>query len=200
MNANPSEALRARFDHQAIYQALAQGRTVNPINHAVGDVIFKTALQAIEDTRKGVKDGRFKVVSAPTGSSKTTSSVAFAAAAFETVPGFSCAFVVEEITHAEEIYRMLCRLIPEEAVGVWSSFHDPKSHKPEDEVKYGFKPRPFSLEQMKGLPIVVFTHRKWLSEGDTGQDAGVRLYQGTPAEHPTQGEHSADPSRLFRCD
>lgn len=179
MNTNQSEALRARFDHRVQTQAAAQGRIVNPINHAVGDVIFKTALKALVETRAGSKDGRFKVVSAPTGSSKTTSAVAFAAAAFETVAGFSCAFVVEEITHAEEIYRMLCQLLPAEAVGVWSSFHDPKSYKPADEAKYGFKPRPFSLEQMKDIPVVVFTHRKWLGEVDTGKDAGVRRYRGT---------------------
>lgn len=182
MTTDQREALRAGFDYQVYTQAAAQGRTVNSINKAVGEVIFKTALKAIEDTREGVRDGRFKVVSAPTGSSKTTSSVAFAAAAFETVPGFSCAFVVEEITHAEEIYRMLCKLIPEEAVGVWSSFHDPRSYKPEDEAKYGFTPQPFALEHMKELPVVVFTHRKWLGEVDTGKDAGVRLYRGAPRD------------------
>lgn len=171
-------ALRKEYEFTLKVQAGYQKRIHSPVNKAVSEVVFNTAHKALVDTRGGINDGKFKVVSAPTGSSKTTSSVAFAVAAFNTTPGFSCAFIVEEIRTAQEVYEQLTELLPPEYVGVWSSKHDAK--RPPEDVEEGYPL--FTIEQMRDLPIVVFTHTKWLGEMDRNKDEGVRSYKGVPRD------------------
>lgn len=160
-------------------QAGCQKRILSPLNKAVSEVIFSTACKAIEDTRGGINDGKFKVVSAPTGSSKTTSAVAFAFAGYTSLHNFSCAFVVEEIRAAQEIYSQLVELLPAEAVGIWTSQHDAK--RPPDGWKEGGHPL-FTIAQMRDLPVVVFTHSKWIREMERNSDDGIKKYKGKPRD------------------
>lgn len=173
-----NELLQIAFAHELQAQADRQNRTLSPINLAVSKVLYTTAVQAMTDTAAVKWDKTFKVVSAPTGSSKTNSAIAFAAAAYKTIPGFSCSFVVEEIKHAQEIYEALLDTLPSEAVRVWSSYHDPKSRNDDDFSKYLFTPTDSTIDQMKLTPITIWTHRKWLSEVKYDGDSGVRKFKG----------------------
>ena len=159
-------------------QAGIQRRILSPLNMAVSDVIYTTALKALVDTRGGIDDGKFKVVSAPTGSSKTTSAIAFAAAGHAAMDDFTCCFVVEEIRAAKEIYRQLTDYIQDGSVAIWTSQNDAKKL---SEDYTGDIPR-FSIDQMRETRIVVFTHKKWVGEMARGVDEGVRLYKGVPRD------------------
>lgn len=180
---NPStidgERLRTDYERALKAQAGLQKRILSPINRAVSDVVFNTAMRALEDTRGNINTGKFKVVSAPTGSSKTTSAIAFAFAGYSTMPDdFSCAFVVEEIRAAQEIYSQLLELLPPEVVGIWTSQHDAK--RPPMDHQAG-QPL-FTLDQMREIPIVVFTHSKWIAEMERQADWGIRCHRGHPRD------------------
>lgn len=166
------------FNEALARQASRQNRELSPINLAVAKIISSTAEQALVDTRANIQTKTFKVVSAPTGSSKTNSATAFANAMFTYDPAFTCAFIVEEIRHAQEIFEELALEIPAEHLGIWTGFHDTKQHKPADITKYGFTPTLTRLEDVSAKRIVVYTHRKWLSEVDSARDFGVRNHLG----------------------
>ena len=166
------------FNTALARQANRQNRELSPINLAVAKIISSTAEQALIDTRANLPVKTFKVVSAPTGSSKTNSATAFANAMFTYDPSFTCAFVVEEIRHAQEIYDELALEIPAEDLGIWTGFHDVKQHNPSDIAKYGFTPTLTTLEAVSIKRVVVYTHRKWLSEIESGRDFGVRNHVG----------------------
>jgi hypothetical protein len=163
-------------------QATRQNRELSPINLAVAKIISSTASQALKDTRANLPIKTFKVVSAPTGSSKTNSATAFANAMFSYDPSFTCAFIVEEIRHAQEIHEELSLEIPAKELGIWTGFHDVKLHNPADIAKYGFTPTLTTLEAVSAKRIVVYTHRKWLSEIESGRDFGVRSHGGKPRD------------------
>lgn len=163
-------------------QAKRQNRQLSPINLAVAKLISSTADKAIRDTRLGLYKSPFKVVSAPTGSAKTNSVIAFACAMYTYDPSFTCAFVVEEIGHAQEIYEALGHEIPKEDLGIWTSFHDLKQHNPKSIERLGFTADLTTLEDTASKKVVVYTHRKWLSEIEYDRDYGVRKHQGKPRD------------------
>ncbi len=171
-----------QFNQALVRQALRQNRKISPVNLAVANLISSTADKAVRDTRMNIPTNTFKVVSAPTGSSKTQSSIAFANAMYMKDPTFTCAFVVEEIKHAHEIYLELSHEVSSKDLGVWTGFHDIKNHKPEDVIKYGFEPVLTSQEEVKNKRIVIYTHSKWLNEIETGKDFGVRNYKSKPRD------------------
>ena len=176
------ETLARQYEQALEVQAGCQKRIRSEVNRAVSKVIFSTALAAIEDNR-GVLNGRtfsgkFKVVSAPTGSSKTTSAVAFAVAGYNSIPGFSCAFIVEEIRTANEVYEQLNEMLPEGVAGIWTSSNNADRPPESNKGKYPL----FHLDHMKDTQIVVFTHSKWLSEMEKDSDWGVRKYKGIPRD------------------
>ena len=175
MSSNPLPLLFAETLQQ---QATRQGRRPSPINRAVSDIVFSAGMMALDDTRSGKQSKTFKVVSAPTGSGKTNSVLAFIIAAAKHDPEFTCGLIVEEIVHAEENYRALCEELSPDVVGVWSSYHDPRSHREVDFDKYGFKPTMTHLDEMPSKRVVVFTHAKWQSEMSSGKDFGVRKCNG----------------------
>lgn len=170
------------FNEALTRQAKRQNRELSPINLAVANIISSTAEQALIDTRANIQTKSFRVVSAPTGSSKTNSAEAFANAMFAYDSTFTCAFIVEEVRHAQEIYEELALEIPKEHLGIWTGFHDLKQHNPSDISKYGFTPTLTSLEAVSEKRIVIYTHRKWLSEIESARDFGVRNHLGKPRD------------------
>lgn len=163
-------------------QAGRQNRQISPLNEAVAKMIFNAANKAIRDTRANPSNTSFKVVSAPTGSSKTNSALAFACAMYTYDPTFTCAFIVEEITQAEAIYQELAHEIPKVDLGVWTGYHDEKQYNPSDLAKYGFKPDLTTLAEVAEKRIAIFTHAKWLNEITSGKDFGVRYRWGKPRD------------------
>ena len=158
-------------------QAKRQERELSPINHNVALTVLGAGLKATLETRANLSTNRFKVVSAPTGSSKTNSAESFAVSMWIQDPAnFTCAFIVEEIATAQAIYESLCTELPPEVVGVWTSYHDVKMHRESDFVKYHFNPTLTTSEEVKDKPIVVYTHKRWLSE-----NVGNALHSITPS-------------------
>ncbi|HSI20792.1 MAG TPA: hypothetical protein VLA04_03780 [Verrucomicrobiae bacterium] len=168
---------------QALHrQAQRQNRELSPINLAVAQLISNTADKAIRDTRMGSLKSPFKVVSAPTGSAKTNSAIAFACAMYAHDPAYTCAFVVEEISHAQEIYIALAHEIPDKDLGIWTSFHDVSQRNPSVIERLGIPVTLTTLESTASKRVVIYTHKKWLNEIEHWKDYGVRRHQGKPRD------------------
>src|SRR4051812_14711614 len=104
--------------YQAAIQQQAQQRNqaVTPFARKVADSIFTACFLAMEDRNQDV--AQYRVVSAPTGSGKSSYAQAFIQAYVDTVPDCSVLYLVETIRQAEDIYRDLTRLVGEDRVGV----------------------------------------------------------------------------------
>jgi len=178
--------------HEALKrQADRQTREITPINKVVAEAIEKTADKALKATRdsKSIKD--FQVISAPTGSAKTQSAIAYAISQYKADPLYTCAFIVEEVKHANDVYNELRFEIPRADVGVWTSYHDESSYEKgldnkgvhTDYDKYNFIPDTISRDAIKEKKIAIFTHTKWLNEMKADTDFGVRYFLGKPRDN-----------------
>lgn len=173
--------IEPHFDKALERIASSQNRKNSPLNYAVAKLLFNTANKAMNDTRQNKPPKTFNVISAPTGSSKTVSAVAYVISKFLSDPNFTASFVVNEVRNAEEVYQMLIsdEFISEDDVGIWTAFHDEKQHRPSDiKGKYLFKPKLTSREEVKTKRITVFTNAKWSDEVEKNKDTGVRRYNG----------------------
>lgn len=160
-------------------QAKRQERELSPINNDVAQTILAAGLKALVESRDNQTTNTFKVVSAPTGSSKTNSAIAFAISMWKLDPtNFTCAFVVEEIASAQGIYESLIAELPDTVVGCWTSYHDIKMNRESDFDKYQFKPVLTTSDTVKRKQIAIYTHRRWLSEMERDADYGVRRCNG----------------------
>lgn len=179
------QQIETHFDEALERIAYSQGRKNSPLNYAVARLLFNTANKAMDDTRQNKPPKTFNVISAPTGSSKTVSAVAYAISKFLSDPNFTASFIVNEVRNAEDVYQMLIadELMSEDDVGVWTGFHDEKQHKPSEiQGKYLFTPTLTSREEVKAKRITVFTHSKWNSEVEHNKDDGVRMFNGKPRD------------------
>ena len=97
--------LEAAFEAAQQEQADRHGRALTPFDKSVGGIVARASISAMRDVRDQHPTRNFHVVSAPTGSGKTVSSIAFVAAAAWTDPDWSCAYVVETVRpFFEEVY------------------------------------------------------------------------------------------------
>jgi hypothetical protein len=145
-----------------------RGRSLTPFDLKVGDAVFNGATLAMEDAEHD-RDVSFRVVSCPTGSGKTSASLAFIAAGFGTDPGFTAAYVTDTIAQAEEVRRELALLVGVENVVCWTSEHDagsdPDSRFDWKWARPAFHPVRSDLAEAR---IVVATHKAWRGELDRG--------------------------------
>ncbi len=172
----------SRFASVRRHQTMVNGRTLTPFDTKVGDVIFHAARLAMEDVIAGRP--KVRVVSAPTGSGKSQSSIALAVAGLRQDPTFSAAFVVETASQAEQVYRDIVALLDDEEtkdVVVWSTAHDIGTTDDTSLAEYKVRPeRRFARADLRRARIVIVTHRKWMAEMTRGADTGVRHLQGRP--------------------
>lgn len=159
-------------------QAVRQERKISPVNQRVADLVAVTANKAMQNTRSGNSASKFNVVSAPTGSSKTQSAVAYAITKYLIDPEFTCAFIVEEIKQAQEIYVELLKEISPNDLGVWTSYHDVVKSDVADHDKYGFTPELTTQEAVKNKRVAIYTHNRWHFETADDKDLGVRKHKG----------------------
>jgi hypothetical protein len=159
------EFLRAAYD--AVIQQIGISRASQQLTNAfyskVGDAIFDACYGAIEQSeaaKAGVKTpNALKVVSAPMGAGKTTFTLAFITALVrlrERDPDIprGCVFVVEQMTKADEMYRELYRLLPNQ-VAVWSTDHDVNCKAPAKVLKPAAR---FQVDDLGKHEVAIVTH------------------------------------------
>lgn len=177
----PTLSLQA-FQEARRDQAEGQGRILTPFDHAVGTAVYQAVSLAMEDVHLDRREKAFRVVSAPTGAGKTSSAAAVIAAAFKTLPDFTCAYVVETIRQADETGGEIARMIGERNVTVWSSGHDAaagEEARKEIMAEHGALLRPASYRRdLKAARVIVCTHALWKREMASGRQGGVRFCNG----------------------
>src|SRR5262245_14636877 len=117
--------LRAAYDAaiREIDQSRDKPMLTTEFYTLIGDSLFDACYRALVDyceaqgSPEQRKPSQLHVVSAPAGAGKTTFSLAFIAALVrlgesDPVTPYGCAFVVDQITKAEEIYQQLAKLLP----------------------------------------------------------------------------------------
>ncbi len=167
-------------------QAEKHGRNLSDFDRKVAHAVYVGASLARQDQEENNTDRNFRVVTAPTGSGKTCSTVAYITAAFRVLPKFTCAYVVDTIRQADEVGRMLIDLLGETPVTVWTSGH--KANLSEYEIadieaQYGHLSCPKShREELLKSPIVVVTHATWKNEMTKGMNLGVTTYKDKKRE------------------
>jgi hypothetical protein len=163
------------FDHR--------GKTLTAFDQKIANVVAAASLAAIADQDDTF--AKFKVVSAPTGSGKSSFAVCFGAALYETNPDSSIAYVVETMTQAEAVYRDLKAILPAGAsLAVYTSAHNIKRNSEAILRDEGWLPEDrFDRDTLASFRVVVVTHKLWLNEM-SGDAQRVRFYNpGTALRH-----------------
>ena len=138
-------------------QAKARNKVLTPFDWKVADSVYAAGLLALEDSQTAVS--QYRVVSAPTGSGKSSYAQAFIKAYITVFPNPSVLFLVEQIDQAEDFYQDMIKLLGRSHVAIWTSAHD--KHTPRDTIerKYGFIPEiMFSVDDLASYPVVIITH------------------------------------------
>ncbi|SHL54975.1 DEAD/DEAH box helicase family protein [Bradyrhizobium lablabi] len=170
-------------------QAQSRNREITKFDREVSQSIFCAGLLAIEDNSIGV--AQYRVVSAPTGSGKSSYAHAFIRAYIETFPDVSVLFLVETIEQAEATYRDISSLVGSEAVAVWTSAHDIRPSAVAVQQEQGFVPeRRFSVDDLANYPVVIATHKFYM--GPRSRKATV--YRDQPRKLTIVDERAADVS------
>jgi hypothetical protein len=164
------DALRELYDEAINQINVARGNDLltTPWYVETGNAVFKAGCLALSDA---INDTRvLRTVPAPAGGGKTSFAYAYIVALTryaETRPEspYGCAFVVDQITKADAVYRDLNALLPDK-VGIWTKDHDvnnksPTRMKPEDLAAR------FTKDELRHKPVIVVTNKFYL--GSDGQ-------------------------------
>jgi hypothetical protein len=175
-------------------QARLRNREITNFDREVAQSIFNAGLHAIEDGDYGV--AQYRVVSAPTGSGKSSYAQAFTKAFIEVHPEGSALFLVETIQQAEDTYRDMSALVGKANVAVWTSAHDKQTSADTIERQHGFLPEHrFSVDDLANYPVVIATHKFYM--GSRANKATT--YLGKPRRLTFVDEKAADVS-IFDVD
>lgn len=137
-------------------QARSRNRSITSFDRQVSESIFEAGVLAIEDSQQQV--AQYRVVSAPTGSGKTSYAQAFIKAYVETQSSASVLYLVETVCQAEAIYKSLSGFVGRDKVAVWTTEHDPRAKAEKTLRKYGFVPEHrFAVDDLGCYPVVVAT-------------------------------------------
>ncbi|WP_051380390.1 DEAD/DEAH box helicase family protein [Bradyrhizobium sp. WSM1743] len=168
-------------------QARLRNREITAFDSKVSQSIFTAGLLAIEDSERGV--AQYRVVSAPTGSGKSSYTQAFAKAFIEVHPEGSVLFLVETIQQAEDMFREMSALLGNANVAIWTSAHDSRASRDNIEHQHGFVPEHrFSVDDLANYPAIVATHRFYMgSRADKATE-----YRGKPRRLTFVDEKAAD--------
>ncbi|MDA9441641.1 hypothetical protein XH98_21650 [Bradyrhizobium sp. CCBAU 51745] len=168
-------------------QARLRNRKITKFDREVSQSVFAAGLLAIEDSDRGV--AQYRVVSAPTGSGKSSYTQAFAKAFIKVCPEGSVLFLVETIQQAEDIYREMSALLGKANVAIWTSAHDSRASRDAVEQQHGFVPEHrFSVDDLGNYPAVIATHRFYM--GSRAEKATT--YRGKPRRLTFVDEKAAD--------
>jgi hypothetical protein len=144
------------YEEKLNKQALNRKTPLTEYGRRVGLSIAEAGILALRDSEAGAP--KYRVVSAPTGSGKSSYAFALIAAVRETF-GNASIFLCETIDQCEESYRELVKLLPEHDVAVWTSAHDLSRSVESVKAEHGFNPA-FRIckSDLGRFPVVVVTH------------------------------------------
>lgn len=168
------------------------GRDMTEMDKAASEVIFNTAITAIQNVRQGNKEVCMQAVSLGTGVGKSSSAYALIATFAKYDRNFSVAYVVPTVKMAIEAQEGIEALLGEGSSVLWSSYH---KHKGVDRgtafAELGFIPdRIVNKAQLAESRIIIVTHQFLKREMENGNDEGGQKYLGKPRslifidEHP----------------
>lgn len=174
------ETLHASFNAMRECQATLRGHPLTAVDRAVGAVIFETATEAASDTAAGCTETPIRAVGIMTGGGKSTSAWAFVAAAYQTDPAFSCAFLVPTVRAAIEAQEGIEALLGAGTVCAWNwaTKHNRDDRKARAEFGDRLPAATFDRSEIPSSRIVVLTHEYWKRELVDGRDYGVRRCRG----------------------
>ena len=98
-------------------------KRVTEFERKVGASIFRAAELAMSDLKLNSNQPKFRLVSAPTGGSKTSSSIALLSMLANENKGFSGAYICKTIEECEEHYRTFKKLLDNYQLAVFSSLN-----------------------------------------------------------------------------
>ena len=155
-------------------------KKVTEFERKVGKSVCRAAELAMSDLEFNADQPKYRLVSAPTGGSKTSSSIALLAMLANEYPEFSGAYICRTIEECEAQYRNLKKLVDPSILAVFSSLHmfNPKPHlvveKKEINVVASDHFEPESLQKKQ---LIITTHSRWENEIKSSKDFGVRKYR-----------------------
>jgi len=155
-------------------------KKVTEFERKVGKSVCRAAELAMSDLEFNADQPKYRLVSAPTGGSKTSSSIALLAMLANEYPEFSGAYICRTIEECEDQYRNLKKLVDPSILAVFSSLHmfNPKPHlvaeKKEIDVVASDH---FEPESLQNKQLIITTHYRWENEIKNSKDLGVRKYR-----------------------
>lgn len=163
-------ALITEDEYRSVRQSLAKIRGLPGLRKV--DDMLATSVQTA--TELAITENRLKVVTAPTGTGKTTATIAYAVAAAIKSEDFSCSFILNNNSNCREVFDELVKLF--EATGY--------NLKPFD---LGFRTMKVNFDAVTGKPIgpydldkyriIILTHKKFIDDEDKkSRRAGARYY------------------------
>jgi hypothetical protein len=157
------------------HQAQNRGRTLTSFNREVAQTILDGGLLAYEDRLEA--KAQYRVISAPTGSGKSSYAWALMAALVQAVPSSSALFLCETIDQCEDTYKELEKLVPQSDLAIWTGAHDRAKEIADIEREYGFKPSArFFARDLTSHRVTIVTHAFY--RGPRGDLA--RIYESQP--------------------
>lgn len=142
--------------------------------------IYDISYAALSTDYKAPGNAPLKVASAPTGSGKTTSAIAFIAALQRTEPTATAVYCCETVNACESLRLELTEALDDPSqLKCWTSAHCANASE-STVATYGLGdevPRT-QKSAMRKSPLLITTHAQWLQEAETGVDNGVAMCNG----------------------
>jgi hypothetical protein len=155
-------------------------KKVTEFERKVGRSVCRAAELAMSDLEFNADQPKYRLVSAPTGGSKTSSSIALLAMLANEDPEFSAAYICTTIEECEAQYSNLKKLVDPSILAVFSSLHmfNPKPHLVAEKKEINVVASDhFEPECLQKKQLVITTHSRWENEIKSSKDLGVRKYR-----------------------
>ena len=155
-------------------------KKVTKFERKVGRSVCRAAELAMSDLEFNPDQPKYRLVSAPTGGSKTSSSIALLAMLANEDPEFSAAYICTTIEECEAQYSNLKKLVDPSILAVFSSLHmfNPKPHLVAEKKEINVVASDhFEPECLQKKQLVITTHSRWENEIKSSKDLGVRKYR-----------------------
>ena len=155
-------------------------KKVTEFERKVGESVCRAAELAMCDLEFNADQPKYRLVSAPTGGSKTSSSIALLAMLANEDPEFSGAYICRTIEECEAQSMNLKTLVDPSILAVLTSLHmfNPKPNLVAEKKEINVvASEHYWPESIKKKQLVITTHSRWENEIKSSKDLGVRKYR-----------------------